>query len=85
MAESSGGALGFPMAPRAEAAEDISAKTRVSVWLLTSMAGFLMGLRLYCKWLRHRGLWWDDYILVLSWVRDIEFLPIHPFTLQMRH
>lgn len=74
MAESSGGAPRFPMASSSDATEDISSKTQASVWVLTSMAGFLMGLRLYCKWLRHRGLWWDDYILILAWVRNTEFL-----------
>ena len=24
-------------------------------------------MRIYCKFLRGRGLWWDDYVLVTSW------------------
>ncbi len=25
-------------------------------------------LRVYCKLYRHRRLWWDDYVLGISWV-----------------
>ncbi|KAL7627989.1 hypothetical protein AAE478_002185 [Parahypoxylon ruwenzoriense] len=36
-------------------------------WLLTTLAGTFLGLRVYCKFSRHRGLWWDDHILIFSW------------------
>ena len=38
------------------------------VWLLASFAGVFLGLRLYCKLWRRRQLWWDDYLLIASWV-----------------
>lgn len=38
------------------------------IWMLTGLAAGFLGLRLYCKRLRHRGLWWDDYLLIASWV-----------------
>lgn len=38
------------------------------VWFLCVFsAGFLV-LRLYAKFSRRQGLWWDDYILILSWL-----------------
>ncbi|RKL08250.1 hypothetical protein BFJ68_g9597 [Fusarium oxysporum] len=35
---------------------------------LTLLAGLFLGLRLYCKIIRHRGFWWDDYILIAAWI-----------------
>jgi hypothetical protein len=40
----------------------------VSIWVMNVLAlGFLLA-RVYCKFLRHRGLWWDDGILIASYV-----------------
>ncbi|KAK3383480.1 putative integral membrane protein [Lasiosphaeria ovina] len=40
----------------------------VVVWILLVFAGIFVGLRCYCKLSRRRRLWWDDYLLALSWV-----------------
>ncbi|KAI0526008.1 hypothetical protein F5B22DRAFT_588742 [Xylaria bambusicola] len=37
-------------------------------WSLTALAAVFLSLRLYCKLSRSRGLWWDDYILIGSFV-----------------
>ncbi|ORY61371.1 uncharacterized protein BCR38DRAFT_487121 [Pseudomassariella vexata] len=37
------------------------------VWILTLLATAALCLRLWCRKFRHRGLWWDDYIFVVSW------------------
>ncbi|KAI0132847.1 hypothetical protein BJ170DRAFT_263628 [Xylariales sp. AK1849] len=37
-------------------------------WSFVAVSLVFVGLRIYCKFLRRRGLWWDDYILILSWV-----------------
>ncbi|KAK5651124.1 hypothetical protein OQA88_13263 [Cercophora sp. LCS_1] len=37
-------------------------------WSLTALATLFLGLRGYCKISRHRGLWWDDWVLVAAWV-----------------
>ncbi|KAI3326452.1 hypothetical protein HD806DRAFT_532085 [Xylariaceae sp. AK1471] len=37
-------------------------------WMLTAFAGLFLGLRLYCKLSRRRGLWWDDYLLIVSFI-----------------
>lgn len=39
-----------------------------AIWGTTVASGIFLGLRVYCKTARQRGLWWDDYILILSWV-----------------
>ena len=39
-----------------------------SIWVVTVVSGLFLGLRVYCKLTRHRAMWWDDWILVLSWV-----------------
>jgi hypothetical protein len=38
------------------------------VWPLLLAATFFLGLRLYCKLSVRRALWWDDWVLILSWV-----------------
>ncbi len=41
-----------------------------TIWVLVGFSAFFLVLRLYCKFLRHRGFWWDDYILIGAWVRE---------------
>ncbi|KAK3385617.1 hypothetical protein B0H63DRAFT_501452 [Podospora didyma] len=41
---------------------------QIAGWLLVSISGLFLALRIYCKYLKHRGLWWDDYVLVGSWL-----------------
>ncbi|KAJ4291288.1 hypothetical protein N0V88_006291 [Collariella sp. IMI 366227] len=38
------------------------------IWTLAALSGLFLGLRLYYKIFRRRQLWWDDYVLVASWV-----------------
>ncbi|KAI1382850.1 uncharacterized protein F4822DRAFT_98770 [Hypoxylon trugodes] len=38
------------------------------VWVLISLATVFLGLRIFCKYKRNRGLWWDDWILIASWL-----------------
>ncbi|KAL1608877.1 hypothetical protein SLS59_002068 [Nothophoma quercina] len=37
-------------------------------WWLTFLCGGFLGLRIYAKLSRRQGLWWDDWILISSWV-----------------
>lgn len=39
-----------------------------AVWCLFGAATIFIALRLYCKFSKHRGLWWDDHVLIASWV-----------------
>lgn len=47
---------------------DYGPQVNFTMWLLTALAAMFLALRVYCKILRHRGLWWDDHILIASWV-----------------
>ncbi|KAI1381066.1 hypothetical protein F4677DRAFT_440283 [Hypoxylon crocopeplum] len=38
------------------------------VWVLVSLAAVFLGLRVFCKYKRGRGLWWDDWVLMASWI-----------------
>ena len=37
-------------------------------WLLVTVSVIFLSLRIHCKFKRKRNLWWDDYILILSWL-----------------
>lgn len=68
---------GSPKMDRALTAEELAALPHddrgpaiVAVhWSMTSLATMFLGLRLYCKTLTKRRLWWDDWLLILAWVR----------------
>ncbi|KAI1880957.1 hypothetical protein JX265_001197 [Neoarthrinium moseri] len=48
--------------------DDYGPQVILTVWVLSSMAFAWLALRIYCKFLRSRRLWWDDYVLIVSWV-----------------
>jgi hypothetical protein len=64
-------------APEAPTPEQLAAlphnnsgpKLNAVIWTLTLLAGLFLSLRMYCKFSRHTRLWWDDYILIASYVR----------------
>jgi hypothetical protein len=39
-----------------------------AIWVLTGIAAVFLALRMYCKQIRSKKLWWDDYILFASFV-----------------
>jgi len=39
-----------------------------TIWVLIAISLVFLLLRLYAKFFRQRGLWWDDYILIGAWV-----------------
>lgn len=47
---------------------DFGPQINFVIWFLTAVSSAFLALRVYCKFLRHRGLWWDDYLLIGSWV-----------------
>lgn len=57
-----------------EATESMAPLIRIVCWFLVSISGLFLSLRLYCKYLQSRGLWWDDHVLVMAWVCP----PHHP-------
>jgi hypothetical protein len=42
----------------------------VTTWTLTSLSGFFLAVRIFCKLWTKRRLWWDDHMLAVSWVSD---------------
>ncbi|AEO65571.1 uncharacterized protein THITE_2112686 [Thermothielavioides terrestris NRRL 8126] len=38
------------------------------LWSMISLSAIFLGLRLYSKLARSRQLWWDDHIIVFSWI-----------------
>ena len=38
------------------------------IWALTALSGLILGLRVYCRLSRRKGLWWDDGFLIAAWV-----------------
>ncbi len=53
-----------------------------SIWVLTIVSAVFLALRVYAKLTRRRSLWWDDYFLILSWVRTLSFLNTALFKIQ---
>ena len=51
----------------------------VALWVLLLPATILLALRLYLKLSRHRGIWWDDWILIGAWVCSYTYC-IHGFS-----
>jgi len=47
---------------------DLGPQLNAVFWSLTIIALAFMCLRIYCKFLRGRYLWWDDYVLIASWI-----------------
>nr|CDP29732.1 Putative protein of unknown function [Podospora anserina S mat+] len=53
---------------RLEPKIDYGPQLNVTVWLLISVSAIFLFTRLYLKNCQNRGLWWDDYFLLGSWV-----------------
>lgn len=43
-------------------------------WWLSCLSGVFLAVRLYIKISRRYPLWWDDWILVMAWVRQLTWL-----------
>ncbi|KAF6798759.1 integral membrane protein [Colletotrichum musicola] len=60
-----------PLTPAELAAlphDNAGPRLNATIWVLVGVSTAFLVLRFYCKCLRHRGLWWDDWILFGSWV-----------------
>ncbi|KAK0648479.1 hypothetical protein B0T16DRAFT_116090 [Cercophora newfieldiana] len=47
---------------------DYGPRLNAIMWLMVSVAAIFLFTRLYLKKCQMRGLWWDDYTLLASWV-----------------
>ncbi|KAJ4417115.1 hypothetical protein N0V85_001997 [Neurospora sp. IMI 360204] len=43
-------------------------RLNIVIWVLIGLSGAFLGLRVYCKFSRRKGLWWDDIMLIGAWV-----------------
>ncbi len=48
--------------------DDKRRSTIVAIWLLTALSFVFLAARLLCKIGTRRRLWWDDHVIVASWV-----------------
>ncbi|CAK7205284.1 hypothetical protein SEUCBS139899_008053 [Sporothrix eucalyptigena] len=48
--------------------DDKRRSTLVSIWSLTALSLAFLVARLLCKVCTRRRLWWDDHVMILSWV-----------------
>ncbi|KAI3397154.1 hypothetical protein diail_11217, partial [Diaporthe ilicicola] len=62
-------------------AEDryIESKIDVLNWVMVILAGTVVGLRIYNKYRRRLQLWWDDYIVIVSWTLLLTFTIVTVF------
>lgn len=51
--------------------ESLGSKVKAVCWLLVALSTAFLSLRVFCKFKTHRGLWWDDHILIVAWVRTV--------------
>ncbi|KAK3319517.1 hypothetical protein B0T19DRAFT_268688 [Cercophora scortea] len=47
---------------------DYGPQLNMVIWLLVSVSSLFLFTRLYLKNCQNRGLWWDDYTLLASWI-----------------
>ncbi|KAK0711898.1 hypothetical protein B0H67DRAFT_555801 [Lasiosphaeris hirsuta] len=48
--------------------DDQGPRILITTWTLTGLSGTFLVVRLFCKLHTKRRLWWDDYVLALSWI-----------------
>ncbi|KAK3323009.1 hypothetical protein B0H66DRAFT_555653 [Apodospora peruviana] len=48
--------------------DDQGQRILITTWVLTGLSGLFLIVRLICKLKTKRRLWWDDHVLVLSWL-----------------
>lgn len=48
--------------------DDYGPAFAAAIWILTILAAWFLGLRMYAKRTRSRRTWWDDYFLIAAWV-----------------
>ena len=75
-----GAPLGFvPLTPEQLAMlphDNGATRVNAVMWSLTVLSGVFLMLRLYCKTLKGNRLWWDDWLLLASWVSGFEVFPL---------
>ena len=52
---------------------DPTNEVNAELWTLFAATTAFLAARLWCKITRRHGLWWDDHILIFSWVVTTAF------------
>jgi len=52
---------------------DPSLQLNAGLWTLFAGASVFLAMRVWIKITRRHGLWWDDYILIATWVSASSF------------
>ena len=63
--------FGTPLTPEQDAVfphDNAASRLLGSIWALSALATVFLALRVYCRLLKRQSLWWDDGILIASWV-----------------
>ncbi|KAL8403965.1 hypothetical protein RB594_009010 [Gaeumannomyces avenae] len=50
------------------AADNVGPLSETITWVLVGIAFLFLSLRLYCKWIKSRTFWWDDWLLTITWI-----------------
>ncbi|KAI0132004.1 hypothetical protein BJ170DRAFT_591986 [Xylariales sp. AK1849] len=45
-------------------------------WMLAFVCSLFLAARLYAKFTTHRGLWWDDHLLIAAWTMLVAFVSV---------
>ncbi|KAM5342258.1 hypothetical protein ACJ41O_013224 [Fusarium nematophilum] len=64
-------------------ADERGTRLLASCWALTAASVILLFLRVYCKLWRGRGLWWDDHLLIISWVALLIAVSINTYLVSL--
>ncbi|KAM7197916.1 hypothetical protein V8F20_006364 [Naviculisporaceae sp. PSN 640] len=48
--------------------DSLGPKLNAIIWSLTAIAAVFLGLRLYCRAVISKVLWWDDWLLLAAWL-----------------
>ncbi|KAI1084326.1 hypothetical protein F5B20DRAFT_524503 [Whalleya microplaca] len=54
--------------PDAPLIPHVGHRTNAIIWVLIALATAFLLLRVFCKYKRRKGLWYDDWLLIVSWV-----------------
>ena len=49
--------------------KDPGPTVNAAIWSTGAVSTVFLLLRIYCKQIKAKGLWWDDYLLIAAWVR----------------
>lgn len=62
---------------------DFGPQLNITIWIMSGSASLFLALRLYCKLWRKRQLWWDDWILIASWVALITACSLQSYSVSL--